>query len=385
MPPVYQIGRVGRVYAKRESTYGTAATLAAGDAIRSLMTSLNENTRNRVNSPERHTHPSQVYRFTRKQTADGRLRGIFYPSGTLNTVPDHDPLLENAFGAFTNVTLSTTVSATPAPTSTVFTVASAAGLVIGDAILINVTTGSPATGRVVRVITAIAGAALTVDPALPQAPASTDTVKGCLTYKLATALPQALTLAKYLTSVSYQLEGWVTDEIEFTFDANEEVMYEVSGPAKNRTRPAQTDPTTATTAGTTPPSGLTATLRADAAAEEFLKVVVRINNNMALDDHPAGITSAQNYYRRNKREVTFEVTVLSSDDLTLLTNAEATTDHVLLAQTGQTEGSIIGIYAPVVEFDVPEDPDDEETMEHVFRGTCKGTTTGNDELRLIVA
>ena len=79
------------------------------------------------------------------------------------------------------------------------------------------------------------------------------------------------------------------------------------------------------------------------------------------------------------------ITSLASDDQTLMVNAEATTDHALLVQSGTTEGSIIGMYAPTVEFDVPDDPDDEETMEFTFTGTCKGSTTGNDELKLIVA
>ena len=118
MPNTYQIGRLGRVYVAQESAYGTAAVLAAGDAVRHLNVKLGQNPRNRVNSPERHAHPSQLYRFTRRKTADWMISGIFYPSGTINTVCDIDQILQAIFGSKTNVTLSTTVSAAPGPTTT---------------------------------------------------------------------------------------------------------------------------------------------------------------------------------------------------------------------------------------------------------------------------
>ena len=90
MANTYQIGRVGRIYAAKESAYGTAATLVAGDAIRHLNHKFNDDPRSRVNSPERHVHPSQLYRFTRRRSASWMLGGIFFPSGTINTLPDHN-------------------------------------------------------------------------------------------------------------------------------------------------------------------------------------------------------------------------------------------------------------------------------------------------------
>src|SRR3990167_7095822 len=119
MPNTYQIGRLGRVYVAQESVaYGTSVVLAATDAVRHLDVKLDQNPRNRVNSPERHAHPSQLYRFTRRKTAEWSMGGIFYPSGTLNTLPDHDPILEAIFGSRTNVTLSTTIAVGGAGTTT---------------------------------------------------------------------------------------------------------------------------------------------------------------------------------------------------------------------------------------------------------------------------
>src|SRR4051812_33241183 len=111
--PVYQIGRVGTVFLAAEATYGVAPGFAAADAIRHVDVSLNYNPRNRVTAPTRHVHPSRVYRRTRRATASWRLRGEFFPSGTLNTLPDHDEVLEHGFGTKTNVTAATTVASAP--------------------------------------------------------------------------------------------------------------------------------------------------------------------------------------------------------------------------------------------------------------------------------
>src|SRR4051812_42915655 len=102
MPNTYQIGRVGRVFAAKETTFGTAPTLAATDAIRHLMVKLGYNPRNRVDSPERLVHPSQVTRFTRRASADWSINGIFYPSGTIATPPDHTDFLECGLGTLLN-------------------------------------------------------------------------------------------------------------------------------------------------------------------------------------------------------------------------------------------------------------------------------------------
>src|SRR3954447_5119359 len=169
MPNTYQIGRVGSVYAAKETSFGTAPTFAATDAIRHLMMKLGYSPRNRVNSPERLAHPSQVTRFTRRTTGDWSINGIFYPSGTLATLPDQTDFYECGLGAVQNPSpLSTTVAS--GPTTTGATLAAGTGLAVGQAVLINVTTGSPATGRVVRFLTSVAGAVVTWAPALPQAP-----------------------------------------------------------------------------------------------------------------------------------------------------------------------------------------------------------------------
>jgi hypothetical protein len=379
---IYQVGRFGRIYGAQEASYGTSATLVAGDAVRHLNVKFGQNPRNRVNSPERNAHPSLINRFTRRKTAEYSLSGILYPSGTINTVPDLDFALEAVFGAKTNVTLATTVSAAPAPTATTFTVVSVTGLAIGQPILVNATTG----GRQVRWITAINTLELVVAPALAAAPITGDSVKGCIGYKLTTALlaTGSLNFARYLGSMSFEMNGCAPESLKLTFDANNEIMWELSGPAQKRTRPAQADPATFTTVGSQPPSGLTGYLRINATAEEFLTAAFEIKNNITLDNVAFGTSQAQAMFRAKKREVTVNLTTMVSDDITILDAAENTTDTVALIQCGLTEGNIVAMYCPRLELDTPDDTDAEETTQFAYKGTAKGTV-GNDECYLAIA
>jgi hypothetical protein len=381
--PVYQIGRLGRIFAAKQTTYGVAPTFAATDAIRHINVQLNVSN-NRIESQERNAHPSVLNKWVRRKTGNFTVGGIFYPSGTIGTVPDHTDFLECGLGVITNITpLSTTISS--GPTTTGATVASGAGLTIGQAVLINVTTGSPASGRLLRWLTNVAGAVLTWDPPLPQAPAVGDSVKSCVNYSLATALPNALSIGHYLTSISKEGTGAVIDQLKFTFDANNEVLWEASGPMKDRLTAAQSQPGSFTTIGSTPPSGLVGGLRIGSAAVAFLKLEVVVSNTMELDNFQFGTSSAAGFFRKNKRKIAANITAILSDDTTLMTAAETATDNnALCAQCGQTEGSIIGVYGPNLDFDVPAMPDGEETLELNFTGTMKGVT-GNDELRVAVA
>ena len=379
----YQIGRLGRIYAAKQTTYGTAPTFAATDGIRHINAQLNYSN-NRVESQERHLHPSLLNKWVRRQTGTFLVGGIFYPAGTIATVPDHTDFLECGFGVLTNITpLSTTIAS--GPTTTGATLTSGAGLTVGQAILINVTTGSPATGRVLRWLLTVAGAVVTWDPPLPQAPAVSDTVKSCVNYSLATALPNALSIGHYLTSISKEGSGAVVDQLKLMFDAKDEVRWEASGPMKTRLTAAQAQPGAFTVVGTTPPSGLVGGLRIGSVAVEFLKADISIDNTMELDNFQFGTSSAVGFFRKNKRKIACTITAILSDSTTLMGIAEAASDsNALAVQCGQTEGNIIGVYGPNLDFDIPDMPDGEETLELSFTGTMKGVA-GNDELRLAVA
>lgn len=385
MPNTYQIGRVGRVYAALESGgYGVAAVFAATDAVRHLDIKLNQNPRNRVNSPERHVHPSQIYRFNRRKTADWMVAGILYPSGTLNTLPDNDPFLSSFFGSKTNVTLNTTIAVGGAGTTTADTLTSAAGLAVGDGLALTHQDGNI---YLVVIQSLPGGGAVTWLPALPSAISDGQAAKGVVTYKFATAIPanSSLDIAQYLTSKSYEILGGVPENLKITVDANDEIRWEMSGPAKKRVRNAQADPGTFTVVGSTPPSGLTGYLQIGATREEFLKASFDMKNGFEVDNKAFGTSEAQAYYRKGKREVTCQLETMDSNDITIEDLAEASTDMTAMVQCGFTEGSMFGIWAPTLELDTPEDNDNEEERQHSYKGLCKGTSAGNNEVTLILA
>ena len=383
MPNTYQVGRVGRVFVAKQATFGTAPAFAATDAVRHSMVKLNANPRNRVDALIRAAHPDITTRRTRRTTANWALGDVLYPSGTLNTLPDMSDIIECGLGAApTNTPAATTIASGSGVSGA--TLASGTGMVVGQPILINVSTGSPATGRVVRWLVTVVGAAVTWAPPLPQAPAVSDTVKACIGYAPATDLPKALQIGHYLTSVSKEGSGCVVDQLKFSIDANDEIRWEASGPMIERLTAAQAEPGAFTVVGTTPPSGLLAGLRVGALAYEMLKMEMTISNGMEMDNFAAGISKAQNYFRKSRRSVKVSINAMYSSDVTLMTAAEGTTDNVILAQCGNTEGSIIAFYMPTVEFDVPDDPDAEETMEHTFNGAVKATN-GNDLFYMALA
>jgi hypothetical protein len=74
--------------------------------------------------------------------------------------------------------------------------------------------------------------------------------------RLATALPNALQIGHYLTSVSKEGSGCVVDQLKLMLDANDEIRWEASGPMIERLAAAQAEPGSSTFVGTVAPSGL---------------------------------------------------------------------------------------------------------------------------------
>jgi hypothetical protein len=381
--PKLQIGRLGVAYVMNEGSYGAGGTFASTDAYRHLNIALKKK-KNRAKSPDRYGHPSLVQSLTRRISAEFSTAGLLFPSGTLNTLPDNDPFLASAFGGTTrNVTLSTTFTGTP--TTTTGTVASATGLAVNDPVLINIATGANA-GKYVRWLTVVAGANLTWAPPLPGAPAAADTLKGCIGYVLGSAtpttLPPSLTIARYLTDMSFQGIGAVPDVLKIMFDSNDEVRWECSGPMKDRTRPATSaKPGAFTVVGNNPPSGLTGGFTIDGSAEDYIKAVFTLTNQFKLDNFAGGTATARNFYRAGERAVQVDIDSVLEDDTTVLDLSENNGgDTPILVQSGSVEGSIIACYCPKVEIETPDDTDNDALLDAKYSGFAKGSATGNDEL-----
>ncbi len=379
------IGRKGQVYLVKEAAYGEEECLASGNARRHIEIGFGSDPYNRVTSPEKKQSPGPANRFDRKKSAElSSLEALLRPSGTLNTLPEIDPVLEAAFGAVTNETLSTTVEASPSPSTTTATVASAGTLVAGDAILISVA-GHPRT-PFVRVLTDVTGTALTWAPALPAAPVEGDAIKGGITYKLSTDLAISLTIAHYVGDFRRELLGAGINELGMAFDANEEPRVSASGPAKEQlTGTAQDSPAAFTTVGGNPPSGLIGELLIDATVYLFKSLEVTITNGIIVRNQEYGVNGGTEIYRQGRREISISFEAIAETEETAYNPAEAGSNVTLLKQTGRTEGNIVALYAPRVELKVPETDDPEEEVTWSHEGIAlESVDSANDELTLAI-
>src|ERR687888_186448 len=179
------IGRKGRLYLvqeagsygqKQDGTNGANTLSAAARGLRHIDFKFTFDPFNRTNSTEKKTSPGQVVTFDRRATAQlGSLVGLIRPSGVLNTLPECAPVFKAAFGSVHNLTLATTINDAAATTKSA-TLASVAGIAVGDALLF-VVNGK----KYVRFVTSVVGSVANWAPALPAAPADASPVKGAIT------------------------------------------------------------------------------------------------------------------------------------------------------------------------------------------------------------
>lgn len=377
----YQLGRLGQLLVGEEATYGTTPTLLATMAMRHLTYVPTFNPLNRVMSEEKRQTPGYAARFDRRMTAGWNLSAAYLrPSGAIKTIPECAKILEHGLGSVVVGTLTTTVLGTPTPTATVFTLASAAGLAVGEFVLIHLAAGT-APGNYARVVTNIATAEITISPALPYAPAAADTVKTGVTYKLATNIAKSLSLARYLPDISFVTKGGVVNELTITANNNEEIRLSATGPAREQVQPAPALPGF-TTVGGNPPSGLVGGLLINGTAYPFMTGAIKLANNLELRNEEFGTDRPQGYYRNGFRAVTFSLEARVTDSMTVYALAEVGSNFELHLQTGLTEGNIVAVRAPVCQFEqTPDTPDDNGALAWSYAGVCL-ETTGNDEFAI---
>lgn len=377
----YQLGRLGRLLVAEEATYGVAPTLLATMAMRHLNFVPTYNPKNRVMSEEKRQTPGYGARFDRRTTAGWNLSSAYLrPSGVIKTIPECSKILEHGLGSVVVGSLTTTVAAAPAPTPTVFTLASAVGLTVGEFVLINLAAGA-SPGKYARMVTNISTAEITVSPALPYAPTTGDTVKTGVTYKLATDPAKSLSFARYLPDISFLLTGGVVNELTVTLNNNEEVQFSATGPAKEQVQPAPAIPGF-TTVGGNPPSGLVGGLHLNGTAYPFLTGEIALVNTLELQNEEYGTSKAKGFFRNGFREVTFSLEARVTDAMTVYALAELVSNFELFVQTGATEGNIVAVRAPKCEFEqVPDTPDDNTALAWSYAGVCL-ETTGNDEFSI---
>lgn len=393
--PNWYLGRTGQLYIGEEASYGTAPALLAAMAFRHLSQKLSFDPRQLGKSPERHTDPSQRVLLTRRQKASFDVKAQWYPSGTLNTLPESDLVLKNALGGTpTNITLAATVASGAGVSGA--TLSSGTGLAVGQPVQIGVLGGS-APGTYVRWLVSVAGAVVTWAPPLPATCAVSDTVKGCVGYPLGTALAKSLDIAHYpqapssSTPAREQL-GCVIDKLSLMFDSNLEPMIQFSGPAQgfsgsspNFTPQAQPGGFTTVGAENAIPSGLTGYFQLGSVLFEIEKMQIDIVNTMEVQNTALGTNKAKAYFRKGKRFVTVKVNAKVSDDLTLWTPSLGASSNACMLQLGTTSTRIWGVYMPNLILTAPPDlPDGDETNNWDYVGEAM-STSGNDELSIAAA
>lgn len=348
-------GALESAYAKVESAYGTlaAGTPDATDAIRHVELALNKKN-NREPSPHKRATPDKARSLPRRKTANFSVTGFWEPSGTFGTAGYFAPMLKAAFGAQTTPDLQTTVEAAPSPTTTTATLADTTGLAVGDQMVFDVASG--ARREVTRILTLPGSDAVTFH-ALSAAPdAAGDAVSG-VNFKLASLLTESLTIYLFHTGGGFKQAGTgsIVNRVEFTFDGTREVGIAMSGPCKDVTRSGITLPGDHTTVGE-PASGMVGNFYLDAAAFLISQSTVVLENNEILRNIELGTDSATGHMRDGGgRNVTVSCQFYL-EDVTLIATAEAVGQDVFRLLVGNTDGQMVAVVCPRVEWEIPDTP-----------------------------
>ena len=392
------VGRRGRLYVVQEAGslggngagYGqvqdgasASNTLsAAARALRHVDFRFAYDPFDRVNSDEKKTSPGQVATFDRRAKATlNSLVALLRPSGTLNTTPECDPVLLAAFGAKTNVTLSTTIASGAAIGGCTLT--SGAGLAVGDVLQIVVSAKLYA-----RFITAVdtGTGVVTWAPNLPSAPAGGAVVKAGITYKLTTDLAISLAMLHCLPGFRRECRGIGLDKFSLAMDANLDPRFTVSGPAQKQLNDATAvaDPATFTTVGGNPPSGIIGECYIANVLYLMKKASVEITNSLSVRNEEVGANTdsgeASEVYRSGRRSVDVALDAFVETAATLHDFAVAGTTKSFFKQNGRTNGNIVAVYCPKVYWRPPETDSPEGPSNWSFKGTAlESADSMNDE------
>lgn len=377
-----ETGNLEQAYAKVESAYAASAAsggeaLAGSDAIRHEELSLSSK-KNREESNQKSGTPDVTTSLPRKQTSSWNLGRILWePSGTVGTPGNQAKFLKAGFGAQTAPNLVTTVASGASATGATLT--SGTGLAVGDCVVVTL-----ATGREITRLKTVAGAAVTWD-ALSGAPAIGAAVVSGVNYKLASNITESLSIYKFYNAgnAKQAVFGAVVEQTVFTID-EKEVVLQFQGPAGRYADSSsgggtiQAKPGTHVTVGA-PASGLIGSMQVDTAAFGVISLQVTKNNNIELKNKNAfepwatGIAG-----RANKRKIGVKVTAYF-EDLNLLGKANSVTRAVIRCLVGDTNGSMVGLVMPSVEFEIPDVGGEVGPKVLTFDGTAYATA-GNDQL-----
>lgn len=380
-----ETGALEQAYAKVESAFAASAAtggeaLSATDGIRHLELSLTSK-KNREDSPEKRGTPDVQQKLPRRQTQTWNLSSIMWePTGSLGTISNVGKFVKAGFGSNHVLSLVTTVAGAASTTGCDLT--SAAGVAVGDMIVLTV--GAGASREVTRIKT-VAGVSITFD-ALSAAPDVPGAAVVGITYGLANNITETLSVYKYYNAGGFKqaVFGSVVDQIEAMFDGTKEVLLALQGPAGRYADGStgggtiQAKPGSHTTVGS-PASGMVGNFYVDGTAFLVIAAKITINNAIELRNKELGTTWASGIAgRANLRQVKVSVTFYL-EDTNLIGKANSITKGVLRCLVGQTNGSMIGAVCPSVEFEIPDIGNEIGPKEITIEGTALAVS-GNDQV-----
>lgn len=379
-----ETGALEQCYAKVETSYSVVAAdaLAGSDGIRAIQLALGSK-KNREASPEKRGTPDHYQSLPGRQASQWNLSEIMWePSAALGTASDVGKFIKAAFGSSHVLSLATTVSASPTPTTTGCTLTSAAGVAVGDLIVFTMTGGT----RQVTSIKSVVGAAITYDVLTAAPPAGGAAVVG-VTYKLTNTITESLALYKYYNGGGFKqaVYGAVVDQLQIMFDGTKAVKLAMQGPAgdygdTSGGAAVQAKPATHVTVGA-PASGMVGGFWVDGAAFAVTAVEASLNNQLVLRNKDLGTSKASGIGGRNNiRDVNLKITFFM-EDTNLLGKANTVVKGVLRCLVGDTNGAMVAMVCPSVEFEIP-DVGSEIGLKELTVNAIAYAVSGNDKIIL---
>lgn len=385
-----QPGKRSQLFVGEETSYGVQPTLATSHFMRHISAALDFDPYNRVYTPEKKAAPGQYVIFDRRGTAAGNVEGLIRPSGTINTVPECTSILKAAFGSIVNTALSTTVASGGGSSAVSgVTLTSAAGQAVGNPLLITCPDGKKRVRFTATVNTGTG--AVTWVPQLPagQGPSNGAAVKAGILYKLTSANAISLFLARYTLQADFTaglgelLTGWMVDRLALNFDWQEEPRFTASGPAQLKAD-AGSNPGTVQV-GTNPPTAITGEAMISNTPIKLMKLAFELTNGLIARSDQLGDAYPTEAYRMGSRDISLGLDMYGENDFktAIYDVAMAGTLATVFHQVGFTEGKIIGVYAPRVEFKPPTVNVPDGAVMWPFKGrVLEGTEDANNELWL---
>lgn len=380
-------GRLDRVFAKLEATYGADAGLAAADFIRTTGGSITHEPFGYVDNPERTAGDDMSAPLRRRSVTSATLSALIRGAPNGHDAPELDALWQSLFGA---------------PPVEVDAVGDTTAQANEDRILGVVSGGQNGDGLLYPVIGKTGGATATVAVPGTAEYASRN-------YHLARAV-QSLTVRTQPASAgatagigpgtpgapAQEATGWCVGEAAITIDGTGEASVNFSGPARNATQGAALtaiDIDSAPAAGSYP-KGIDAKLWfsdlsqssptwAEVAAG-FRTMSVNITNGFVARNDESGSAFARSVYRPNQRAVAVEISTYAEQNNALwaaIAAAQAVSPQTaMVVSWGNVTGGRAMLYLPFVNFNLPPPDGADDAQGYQFTG--RGSGDGQEAVAL---